>query len=366
MPMVDAPRLDWRIATTCAVVLTFLFAIQQWAAGANSPSFAVSIERQGVIWGMWLLLLPLVAATARRYPIVRAKRNRWLLQQIGIATVFAVVHSFAVSALRHLLGINLVDSILEGALNLIVSQPGRNYLAYAFIMAAYQAVAYHREVRERDLRAARLEVDLAESKLANLEGRLRPHFLFNTLNSIAALIREDPVAAEAMLGQLSDLLRASLKADPGREVRLDEELQLVEQYLSIQRARFQDRLTISVDVGEDARRGYVPHLILQPLVENAVRHGIAPRESGGAVWVYAEHTGDRLRITVEDDGVGMGSSPPSLAGTGLGLSSVRSRLTHLYGEDQRIEVVTRRPSGTRVSIDIPFRADEVDVVLPVA
>jgi sensor histidine kinase YesM len=363
--MQDAPRVDWRLATTCTAILILLFGIQSWVSGVNVPSFAVALERQSIVWGVWLALVPLVVATARRYPFVGALRKRWLLQQFLLATAFAIIHSFAVAILRHLLGIAVIDSLLEGAINLIVSQPGRNYLTYAFISVTYQAVAYHRAVRDRDMRAARLELDLAESKLANLEGQLRPHFLFNTLNSIAALIREDPAAAEAMVGQLSDLLRASLRTDANREVRLDEELRLVEQYLAIQSARFQDRLNVTIDASEDVRRGYVPHLILQPLVENAVRHGIGPRELGGSVWVYAEQAGDRLRVTVEDDGVGVGNAPSSLAGSGLGLESVRSRLAHLYGGEHHIDVSGRRPSGTRVTIDIPFRADEAPIAQPV-
>jgi LytS/YehU family sensor histidine kinase len=220
-------------------------------------------------------------------------------------------------------------------------------------------VAYHRAVREQDLRAARLEVDLAEAKLASLEGRLRPHFLFNTLNTIGALIREDPGAAEVMLGQLSELLRASLRSDPTREVRLADELSLVEHYLSIQRVRFQERLRVSLDATESARQALVPQLLLQPLVENAVRHGIAPRESGGSVAVHADEANGRLRVIVEDDGVGMGNAPPAQSGSGLGLGGVQSRLAHLYGTDHRLDITPCSPSGTRITIEIPYRTASV-------
>jgi len=348
------PRVNWRVAVTCTVVLTLLFAIQQWLGGGVDISFPVALERQSVIWLTWLALLPAVIAAARRYPVVEASRRRWLLRQLGLALVFSAVHSFLVSAIRHLLGINLVGSVIEGALNLFFLQPGRNFLTYAFIATAYHAVAYHKAVRERDLRAVRLEVDLAEAKLASLESRLRPHFLFNTLNTIAALIRDDPTAAEVMLGQLSDLLRASLRADPGAEIRLDEELHLVGQYLAIQRVRFQDRLNVGLQATDDARQALVPQLILQPVVENAVRHGIAPRESGGSVWVLAERPDGRLRLVVEDDGVGMGDNPSANAGSGIGLGGLRSRLAHLYGSDHRVEVAPRLPSGTRVTIEIPY------------
>jgi sensor histidine kinase YesM len=363
MPMADAaldpspPKVNWRIAVTCTVVLTLLFAVQQWLGGNVDISLPVALERQVVIWFTWLGLLPAVIAAARKYPIVGAPRKRWLLRQLGLALFFSALHSLLVSLIRHMLGINLVGSIIEGAMNLFFMQPGRNFLTYAFIATAYHAVAYHKAVRERDLRAVRLEVDLAEAKLASLESRLRPHFLFNTLNTVASLIREDPVAAETMLGQLSELLRASLRTDPGAEIRLDEELRLVDQYLAIQRARFHDRLTVGLRATDDARQALVPQLILQPIVENAVRHGIGPRESGGSVWVLAERPDGRLRLVVEDDGVGIGQTPSANAGTGIGLGGLRSRLTHLYGDDHRVEVAPRLPSGTRVTIEIPYRTE---------
>jgi len=159
-----------------------------------------------------------------------------------------------------------------------------------------------------------------------------------------------------MIGQLSDLLRASLKADPLREVALSDELKLVEQYLAIQQTRFQDRLRATLSASDAAQRAYLPYLILQPLVENAVRHGISPRESGGQLWLDANQVDDRLVITIEDDGVGMGNAPPELAGSGVGLGGVKSRLQHLYGPDHRLDVEARRPSGTRVRIEIPYHA----------
>ena len=348
------PKVNWRVALTCTVVLTLLFAVQQWLGGNADLSLAVALERQVVVWFSWLALLPAVIAAARRYPMLGAPRKRWLLRQLGLGLFFSAAHSLLVSLVRHMLGINLIDSIIEGAVNLFFSQPGRNFLTYAFIATAYHAVAYHKAIRERDLRAVRLEVDLAEAKLASLESRLRPHFLFNTLNTIAALIRDDPAAAETMLGQLSDLLRASLRADPGAEIQLAEELHLVEQYLAIQRVRFNDRLSIGLRATDEAKQALVPQLILQPVVENAVRHGIAPRESGGSVWVSAERPDGRLRLIVEDDGVGMGNGPSANAGAGIGLGGLRSRLAHLYGSDHRVEVAPRLPSGTRVTIEIPY------------
>lgn len=355
--MADAPRIDWRFAALCAAVLDILFTVQLWISNYPAQSFGLAFARQTVTWAVWLGLAPFVVASARKHPFVESEsRGRWLMRQIFTGGGFSIVHSILAASLRVGLGVAFANTVIDAIITSLLLGLGANYLRYALIAMSYHAVVYHRTVRERDAQAARLRVDLAEAKLATLEGRLRPHFLFNTLNAIAALIREDPAAAEQMIGQLSDLLRASLKADPLREVTVSDELRLVEQYLAIQQARFQDRLRVTIDASEAAQRAYLPYLILQPLVENAVRHGIAPRESGGHVWIDANQVDDRLVVTIEDDGVGMGNAPPELAGTGVGLGGVRSRLEHLYSTDQRLIVEARRPTGTRVRIEIPYRA----------
>jgi len=353
------PRVDWRLATMCAAVLTVLFTVQQEVnrTEATHASLGLICMRQIIVWGVWLTLTPFIVAAARRFPFGHTSRIRWVLGQLLLGGVFSLVHSVVGSLIRMGIGIAVYRDLLSATVAAFYLGVGRNYLTYALIAAAYQALAYHQTIREREREAARLEVDLAEAKLSTLENRLRPHFLFNTLNAVAALVREDPAAAESMIGQLSDLLRASLRTDARTEVRLEDELHLVRQYLAIQQARFQDRLQISVEISEAARAAYVPQLILQPLVENAIRHGIAPRESGGSVWVFADRPDGRLRLTVEDDGVGIGNSPPASAGGGIGLTGLRSRLAHIYGPNQRVDVMDRKPAGTRVMVEIPFRGE---------
>jgi LytS/YehU family sensor histidine kinase len=360
MPMTDAaPRVDWRFATICAVLLGFLFGTQVWL-NSLSPirpvTWTLAVERSLIAWTGWLILAPLIFRAGQSNPLGTDSRFRWIRKHLFLAVGFAAAHSVLQTLIREMLAIPAGENVAEAFINIFFSNVAGDILRYSLISLSYQAYAYHWQVRQRDREAARLELDLSEAKLATLEGRLRPHFLFNTLNAIAALIREDPSAAERMVGQLSDLLRASLKADPTREVTLADELQLVEQYLAIEQARFQDRLSSSLDASTAARVASVPHLILQPLVENAVRHGIAPRERGGAIRVSADQEGDRLVIIVEDDGVGMGNAPPGLAGSGLGLGGVRSRLTHLYGTAQRVDISAVEPSGTRIRLEIPYRA----------
>jgi len=347
------PRVDWRFATFCAALLTFIFAVQNWIT-RDGLTFERSVAQQLTIYLVWLALLPLVLRSARKRPLVHRPTRRWLLIQFWIGSGYSLVHAVAVGLLRWSLGIAVYRELSDVLLSNITGNWGRNLITYGLVVAAYQSMVYHRAVRDRDQRAARLELDLARAHLETLGGRIRPHFLFNTLNTIASMVRADPPKAEAMIGQLSDLLRASLRSDPERKIRLDEELVLVSQYLEIERTRFADRLRVSVLASDGAHGALVPHLILQPLVENAVRHGIAPREGPGSIVVRAGKRDGYLAVEIEDDGVGMGNAPPAREGGGVGLSTVRSRLAYIYGSDHRFEVRPVIPTGTRVQFEIPY------------
>lgn len=351
-------RFNWRFAIVATLVVTCLVTLANWGR-PGAPPFSVLHNHQVASWIAWLVLSPTVFVFARKYPLSDGSPFSWmgrhLLIGLGISSAsLAVAASLRVSAATLM---QVPDEIgAEFALGpVLVSRVATGLLIYALTTIGYQAAASRRIARERETVATRLRADLAEAKLTIVEGQLHPHFLFNTLNSIAALVREDARQAETMLEQLSDLLRATLRTNPMQEVPLDEALRLAEQYLAIEQVRFQDRLRATFDATAAARKGRVPPLILQPLVENAVRHGIAPLESGGSVHVVAFVENETLRITVDDDGIGFGKAPASCASTGLGLSSVRSLLSHLYGAGQRFHVSPRSPSGTTVTIELPYR-----------
>ena len=352
--MKDAPRVDWRFAALATLILTCLFTIQSMGTG-GAPAFAMLHRRQTITWGIWLALTPAIIATSRRFPFGEGSRARWLWRHVALGGAFAAASAAIATAIRALLGTPVADALGPATPIALASNFAGDLLRYSLIAVSFQAYAYHRAVRDREALAARLRADLAEARLANLEGRLHPHFLFNTLNTIATLVREDPRAAETMVEQLSDLLRASLRSHPLREVPLDEELLLTEQYLAIQGVRYQQRLRSTLEATSAARLAHVPQLILQPLVENAVRHGIAPREAGGSLTVRAVVEHEMLVMTVEDDGVGIGNVPAGQGGSGLGLNAVRARLAHLYGARQRFEIGPRSPLGTRVTITMPYR-----------
>jgi Histidine kinase len=214
-----------------------------------------------------------------------------------------------------------------------------------------------REASKESAERQRVVTRLVQSELDTLKLQLNPHFLFNALNSAMALIATDPPAAERMVSELSDFLRLVLSTSSEQEVPLERELGLLDRYVAIQRVRFQDRLTVSCNIEDGVRAALVPSLILQPLVENAIRHGIGPRAGAGYVQVTAKRVGDKLSITILDDGVGVRArrSRERLRGTGLGLTNTTTRLIHLYGEHHEFESGPRPEGGYAVRVTIPFR-----------
>jgi len=245
--------------------------------------------------------------------------------------------------------VSLLD---EGAKLLLLAVAGA-VATYATLWQERLAEDYSRASHERQ----HLEAKLTQAQLESLKLQLHPHFLFNTLNTITALINTDPRAAERVVSELSDLLRLSLRTAPEPEVPLERELEVLEHYIGIQRVRFKDRLSVSFNVDPATRRALVPNLILQPLVENAIRHGIAPRAAPGRIEIVARRADGRLELRVTDDGVGCASAGAPREGIGLG--NARARLRSLYGGAHRFDATGRPEGGFTVAIDIPFRVRPV-------
>jgi len=243
-----------------------------------------------------------------------------------------------------------VSPLDEGAKLLLLAVAG-TIATYATNWQERLATSFSRATEERE----QLEARLARAQLQSLRLQLHPHFLFNTLNTINALIGTDRHAAERVVSGLSELLRMSLSSASEQEISLAKELELLAHYIEIQQIRFQDRLTVSFRVAPDARYALVPNLMLQPLVENAIRHGIAPRAAPGHVVVTAARHDGRLELSVVDDGVG--ESPRVEHRDGVGLGNTRARLLSLYGSDHRFEAGSASTGGFAVRIEIPFRTD---------
>lgn len=254
---------------------------------------------------------------------------------------------------------NPIDAILKGHVSPLDEAAKVLLLAIGGVIATYAASWVEHLVIEASTESAarqRVATQLVQSELDTLKLQLSPHFLFNALNSAIALIGSDREAAEKMVSELSEFLRLILSGSMEHEVPLERELELIERYLSIQRVRFQDKLNVSFDISDEARRAMVPSLLLQPLLENAIRHGIGPRAAPGRIWVSAHRAADMLAMQVVDDGVGASArkSRERARGTGLGLANTTTRLAHLYGENHRFETGDREGGGFSVKLVIPF------------
>lgn len=306
---------------------------------------------------LWVLLFPLSLWLVRRIGLTR--KNWWAVVPLHLAVGMAC--SFATNAAR--LGLySLFMPDIFGQLRLAALVRLMNLffdnglMSYLFNTAVCIAFEHNRGRQEREQLALRLESQLTQAQLQTLKAQLHPHFLFNTLNSVAMLIRKGKNgAALEMLSGLSEFLRSTLEDFNTQTVSLDREVSLLQQYLDIQQVRFGERLATSVRIDGDCRSAEVPGLIMQPLVENAFRHGISRREHGGRIEVAARREGDRLTITVGDDGPGLAGQWPALQENGIGLSNTLARLDKLYGDGYSFILADRRPRGAEVRLSLPFR-----------
>ncbi len=301
---------------------------------------------------LWMLLVPLVGWLGRQ-----AADGGWRR--------FAAVHVPAglAVALAHLLVHLAIFWNLCGPGRAPVSTFGgflRMQFAYSYhfalllywvILVVLRGIESQRRLRDERLRSTQLESQLALAQLRTLRVQLQPHFLFNTLNAISALALADPHQARLMISRLSDLLRLTLEERHALEVPLSQELELLSCYLDIQRVRFQDRLSTQLDVDADTVRAAVPSMILQPLVENALRHGLLDKPEPGRLHVLSRREGTQLYLRVDDDGLGL---PEGMA-EGLGLGNTRARLKVLFGDAASVALARRAEGGTRVELRFPYR-----------
>jgi len=316
--------------------------------------------------GEWLALLPFLLIIARVTAAAPLNRQRWRksLLRHGLAVlVLSPLHFLMVQGL-FILTSAAVASWAE-ALELMAQIPFRVMLSQVFVFpliyAALAALSYawifHRQKGEKEHRAALLEHQLAVAQLRMLRMQLNPHFLFNTLNGIITLMRRDPDTAERMMLALTDFLRCALEEDARLETPLAQELETVARYLAIECLRFPGRIALEKDIQPESLRVPVPAFLLQPLVENAVRHGLAPRASGGQLWIRAHLAEGALHLAVEDDGVGPRDGKLGREG-GVGLANTRERLVQRYGARAGFEAGARPEGGFRVALRLPLSTTE--------
>jgi signal transduction histidine kinase len=315
-------------------------------------------------WYSWACLTPAILWLSRRFPL---DRQHWPLSVpvhlagVFVATTLHVVMAVASRMATYWIIGEPTSTWRMEAQRMFFLNFDWEMMTYWAIVGLSHALSYHREAQSRTLRASQLETRLVEAQLQALQRQLQPHFLFNTLNTISALMHRDVEAADAMIARLSDLLRMSLDMVGVQEVSLKEELDFLSKYLEIERTRFRDRLTVVFDVQPDTFDALVPNLLLQPLVENAIKHGIGPRPAPGTITIRSRRVGSMVELVVQDDGVGLSAARLSDFNRGIGLSNTRSRLEHLYGSLHRFEFRQPPQGGLLVLIEIPLAevADEV-------
>jgi anti-sigma regulatory factor (Ser/Thr protein kinase) len=295
-----------------------------------------------------------IVAIVWRFPLDRPGWRQRIPVHVAVMVAYSITHTTMLyvsrSIISRALGAGPYDYGYLPARYLM--EFGNDAVSYLYFLALITLYRYYRTTRQRELRTAQLERGLAQAELRNLRLQLQPHFLFNALNTISSTMYEDPRSADRMVGQLSQLLRLSLRTSQEQEVPLRYELEVLECYLGLMRARFGKRLTTTVVTEPETLDARVPSLLLQPLVENAIRHGNASHASGGAIEVNVKRVGSMLDIDIADDGPGVPNGT-DVYGRGVGLSSTRDRLRLLYGTAHRFEAGNRN-GGFAVSIALPF------------
>jgi signal transduction histidine kinase len=350
---VTRARTAWLLVAVWALpALLITLQTYYYADGASHlTSFAKAAVREGLPWLLWPPVTPWVLRRAEP----GALRGRRLAGHVAAALAIGAAFGLVNGWLSHVVGAvdyrDLGYALQMGVIDWLPYQ----LLVYAGVLATGLALESARRRRAAELGRAQLETQLAYAQLSALRAQLNPHFLFNTLNAAVALARAGDAAATArVLVLLGELLRQLLRHDAPQEIPLRDELALLETYLEIQRVRLGDRLAIHWDIADDVRDALVPQLVLQPLVENALQHGIARRSRAGRLDIAAARRGEQLRLTVRDDGPGVAPGFSLAAATGVGLRNTRERLTRLYGARGELGLATEG-DRTTAAIELPVR-----------
>ena len=346
------------------ILLVFLFSgLRHFSIVYADPSRSAGWKGvfvvQAVIYS-WAILSPLIVFFAKRFRF--EQRNWWrvLPAHLAAAVVFLLLYRAIFSIFYKIVDpaqVAEIGGFLAVTLRLFIRNWFVDLPTYCFLLSSIYVVDFYRRFRAEQLKSSELKAALATSQLNALKMQIHPHFLFNTLNSISALMHKDVQAADKMVARLGDFLRMTLENSGDREVSLKQEMDFVGHYLEIESVRFQDRLVVKMNIDPETLAARVPNLILQPIVENAIKHGISQQESVESLIISSERHGDRLQIRVEDSGPGLQPSNENGKGSkpiGIGLANTRARLAHLYEENYRFEIKNAVPHGVIVTLEIPF------------
>jgi two-component system, LytTR family, sensor kinase len=327
-----------------------------WYAFSKTPmTWGMSLKFELTYAYLWALATPLVVYLARRCRIERPALPRHLAVHFFVLIVLATLTKVGFDAIAMPPTSPFRDFTWPSLLRSIEQNLDTGALLYIVIVLLEHAFVYYRGYQQQLVNAANLQTQLAQAQLRALKMQLHPHFLFNTLHTITELVQEDPDLAERTIARLSELLRLFLANSTVHEVPLSEELRILNLYLEIERTRFEDRLSVVFDVPGELEDAMVPNLVLQPLVENAIRHGIGKRSAPGRITVSAERFNGTVVLRVADNGVGLSAAAGQ---TGMGLTITRGRLESLYGDAQSLVLLEVQTGGAEVRITLPFRLME--------
>ena len=361
-------RIRWALIFLCWTVIGLFFAGRNIvsAISRGAPiAWARGVCFEVIYWLTWGLFTPVIFSFARRYRIQNRRPARSAMALLGFGLLVAPLQVATEASISLLIAWRLLHHPREEILQRIALMPRiiliesfTGLVTYAVIVGVFYAFDYYQKFRERELRAAQLEGRLAQAELQNLKTQLQPHFLFNTLHAISVLMQENVPAANRMLVRLSELLRMTLESAGAQEVTLKQEMEFVRRYLEIEQTRFQDRLSVKILVDPAALDARAPSLLLQPLVENALRHGVSRRVGAGLLEIRAQREGSKLRLQVRDNGPGLQTDADRSLVKGVGLSNTRARLDQLYGSAHSFEIGNAEDGGVLVTVTIPFRLIE--------
>jgi len=358
--MLSRPWVRWTLVISFWTFFSTLFSVEMYVERrvVGRPLSLFQAEIWHLAWGWtWALFTPVVLWLRRRFPFDRQRWRASLGLHVPTSLLMALIGGTNFVLMGQLLGHYPPGAgfSVNRSLLMFVTWLHLDPFLYWLILGLSYASHYYRESRERELRASQLEARLSQARLQALEMQLHPHFLFNALHTIAVLVRTHKNAqAVRVVTGLGELLRRALDSAGAHLVPLKQELEFVERYLEIEQIRFGDRLKVEMRIEPDTRDARVPHLILQPLVENAIQHGIAPRAAGGRLRISARRRGGRLQLAVWDDGPGLpGGSARPLRG-GVGLSTTKERLEQLYGDEHAFVVSNAEDGGVSAELEIPF------------
>ncbi|MGH7587264.1 MAG: sensor histidine kinase [Gemmatimonadota bacterium] len=349
-----------------AAIGTVVFYVRQLQEGAPF-SWTSTILFVAPFWYLWALLTPFVLGLGSRWPLDES--GAWKSAPVHVFAALATGASHLFAALLIMRSVAPEPpprSLLQAYRYFVGAYLEFEFLLYFTILGAGYLVHYYTRYRTNTLRTAQLEAQLAQAHLDALRVQLQPHFLFNTLHAISALMDEDLEQARRMLVRLGDLLRMTLETQGTHEVTLQQELECTELYLDIERVRFPEQLEVDLLVDPETLEALVPSLILQPLVENSIRYGVAPLEDGGKVTVSARREEGSLVLKVMDNGAGRSAREGKEGRTGMGIANVRARLTELYGRAQDFHVFYPESGGFGVQITLPFRVPSSPQPIPAA